>query len=136
MTRDLNGIVEHLKWLIFWIRHCPDQAEAKWNEVNQLLPQLGKPTLVHRSVVLGEVIHHCDYSPQHEGHDSSQLVQADLGLPVGIASFSGTVKNIERCGTNRIVLKQRLRWVSSRSSGARRRSKPCCCHILSRCCSS
>jgi hypothetical protein len=84
MNREFSKIVEHLKWLIFWIGHCRDQAEAKMNEVNQLLGQLGKAGLVHQTVVLGEVIHHCYYSPQPEGHDSSQLVQAALSLPVGI----------------------------------------------------
>jgi hypothetical protein len=57
---------------------------AKMNEVNQLLGQLGKAGLVHETVVLGEVIHHRYYSPQREGHDSSQLVQAVLCLPGGI----------------------------------------------------
>lgn len=84
MSKEFNEMVEHLKWLNFWIGHCRDQAEAKMGEVNRLLGQLGETGFVHETVVLGEVIHHRYYAPQAWGNDSGQLVQVALSVPGGI----------------------------------------------------
>jgi len=84
MSKEFDEMVEYLKWLNFWIRHCRDQAEAKMGEVNRLLGQLGETGFVHETVVLGEVIHHRYYAPLSGGNDSGQLVQAALCVPGGL----------------------------------------------------
>ena len=86
MGRDFDDMIEHLKWLTFWIRHCRDQAEAKMREVNHLIWQLGKSGLLHEAVLLGEVVHTRYYTPQPGGHDSGRVAQAAQRVPGGIGA--------------------------------------------------
>jgi hypothetical protein len=84
MNQALENVVEHLKWLNFWIGHCCDQAEAKVGEINRLIQQLAGMGLVRETVLLGEVIPQRYGGPVPGGPASGQLVQAALCVPGGV----------------------------------------------------
>lgn len=83
MTRSLNEMIERLDFLNLSVRRQLESAEAYAVGINQVIEQLSDIGFVEPMILLGDVIHEMRYNPRYGKEDSTQLLQAAIGIGCG-----------------------------------------------------
>ncbi len=86
MSEQFEAHLRALRSMNAFIRHNCEQAEAKVEEVNLLVRQLGETGLRDSAVFLGPVIAHLPYPPSSGRSDAGRVVLAMLHVPLGIGA--------------------------------------------------
>lgn len=84
MSKEFDASIRALRAMNVSIRHRCEQAEAKVQEANLIIRQLGEAGWNESAVFLGPVITCLPYPPSTGRGDTGRVVVAILHVPLGI----------------------------------------------------
>lgn len=86
MSKEFDANIQALKAMNVSIRHKCEQAEAKVQEANLIIRQLGETGWNESAVFLGPVIACLPYPPSTGRSDAGRVVVAMLHVPLGLGA--------------------------------------------------